>query len=801
MVGQILINFLFASAIVSSGAYFLSLRNSDKQLRSLGRVFFWIVCGGLLAAAAMLMYNIATHNFQYTYVQSYSSRELPWYLLASTFYAGQEGSFMLWTLLVSAIGIGLLPYIRRHKYESEVMGFYVLIIVFLLLKLVAKSPFALVWETYAANGIAEGFMPANGRGLNPLLQNGWITIHPPILFTGFASMSVPFAFAMAALVKRDYHDWIKIALPWTLFAAAVLGLGIMLGGFWAYETLGWGGFWGWDPVENSSLIPWIVCVALVHTMLTQRKTKGLVKTNIALAVTAFILVLYSTFLTRSGVLGDTSVHSFVDPGFFAYVLLIVFMSVFAVLGYGMIIFRRKDILAQSVDFSISSREFSLSIGSFILMVSAGLVLFGTSWPVIMDIVRQPKIAIDIAFYNKTHLPIAILMILVNAIAIVQSWRITKGKQFLRRFLPSLGMAVVATIIAWVLGIRDISFSILAFASFLAFFVNLEMALRVLRKTPKMTGAYVSHVGITLLFLGIITTARYTTTEHIRLVQGQPVKALGYTFTYTGRAQVEKHYTDREKYQYFVKVEDGKGAEVVKPVLYWSDFNKRQQAFLEPGISWGFVKDVYISPKATEIDGEPLTITVQKQQPTAFPVDSAYTLTLQRFDMSGMVQGTDPNKMRMGVVVTLAHNGEETEHTLFTTFTGNMESRLPEPLSIPNTPYTLMFDRLLPNRENLSLSQAIFAFTDANNPATQPKDVFVVEASIKPLIGLVWAGVILMVFGFFVSIIRRTGEIKRVLRSDIGETMPESTAAPTLQQDELAEPAVIEGNATQNGTGG
>lgn len=800
MVGQILINFLFASAIVSSGAYFLSLRNNDRQLRLLGRSFFWIVCGGLFVASAMLMYNIVTHNFQYTYVQSYSSRELPWYLLASTFYAGQEGSFMLWTLLVSAIGVGLLPYIRRHKYESEVMGFYVLIIVFLLLKLVAKSPFAFVWETHAANGIAEGFIPANGRGLNPLLQNGWITIHPPILFMGFASMSVPFAFAMAALVKRDYHQWIKIALPWTLFAAAVLGFGIMLGGFWAYETLGWGGFWGWDPVENSSLIPWIVCVALVHTMLTQHKTKGLVKTNIALAVTAFILVLYSTFLTRSGILGDTSVHSFVDPGLFAYVLLIIFMATFAVLGYGLIIWRRKDILAHSVDFRPSSREFSLSIGSLVLMVSASFVLFGTSWPVIMEIIQQPKIAVDISFYNKTHLPIAVLMVLVNAFSIAQSWRTTKGQQFVRRFVPPLLLAVAATGAAWALGIRDIAFAILAFGSFLAFFVNLEMMLRILRKNPKMTGAYVSHVGITLLFLGIITTARYTTTDHIRLVQGQPSKALGYTFTYTGREQVEKHFTDREKYQYFVKVENDKGIQVVKPVLYWSDFNKRQQAFLEPGISWGLIEDVYISPKATEIDGEPLTVTVQKQQPTAFPVDSSYTLTLQRFDMSGMVQGTDPNKMRMGVVVTVAHNGEETEHTLFTTFTGNMESRLPEPLVIPNTPYVVIFDRLLPNRENLALSQATFAFTDSTNPATQPKDVFVVEVSIKPLIGLVWVGVIFMVLGFFVSIARRVGDIKRAITADTAAagSSPQDSSAAEVEAE--AKPVSERDNVKQEDVG-
>lgn len=771
MVGQILINFLFASAIVSSGAYFLSLRNDDAQLRSLGRTFFLLVFGGMILASGMLMYNIMTHNFSYTYVQSYSSRELPWHLLAATFYSGQEGSFMLWTLFVSIIGVGLLPYIRKHKYESAVMGFYVLILVFLLLKLVAKSPFAFVWETYAAEGVAEGFMPMNGRGLNPLLQNGWITIHPPILFMGFAAMSVPFAFAMGALVKRDYHHWIKVALPWTLFATAVLGFGIMLGGFWAYETLGWGGFWGWDPVENSSLIPWIVCVALVHTMLTQRKTKGLVKTNIALAVTAFILVLYSTFLTRSGVLGDTSVHSFVDPGFFAYVLLIVFMATFAVLGYGMILYRRKDIMAMRADFNMTSREFSISIGSATLLASAAFVLLGTSWPVLMEILGQPKIAIDIAYYNKIHLPLAILITLINALSMFQSWRATGRQQFVRRLLPPFAMAVVSTIAAWFLGIRDPAFTALAFGSFLALFVNLDLAVRILLKKPTLTGAYVSHFGIALLFLGIITTSRYTQTEHIRLVQDEPVKALGYTFTYTGREQVEKEYADREKYHYFIKVTDADGSNsVVKPVLYWSDFNKRQQAFLEPGIQWGMIKDVYVSPKAIETEGEPASVTIGKNQPVALPVDSSYTITLQRFDMTAMrQQNPDPDKLRMGAVVTIAHNGEETEHTLFTTFTGNMASRVPEALTIPNTTYSVMFDRLIPEPGNLTASKVTLTVVDTANPATQPREVFTVEASVKPLIGLVWTGVVLMVFGFFVSIVRRTGELKKVLAEDRAAT--------------------------------
>ncbi len=169
----------------------------------------------------------------------------------------------------------------------------------------------------------KGFVPLDGHGLNPLLQNFWMIIHPPMLFLGFSSLAVPFVLAVAALGQRNYKNWMNSALPWVLFSALALGAGLMLGGYWAYGVLGWGGWWGWDPVENSSLVPWIVTIILVHTMLVQIVTGKLVRTNFVLAILAYLLVVYSTFLTRSGILANSSVHSFVDPGTFAYVLLVL----------------------------------------------------------------------------------------------------------------------------------------------------------------------------------------------------------------------------------------------------------------------------------------------------------------------------------------------------------------------------------------------------------------------------------------------------------------------------------------------
>ena len=290
---------------------------------------------------------------------------------------------MLWVLLTSIVGIVLQNYSsKRGDLEPRVMSVFTLSTSFLLVMVspLFKNPFAYIWTEPVFIGAkdirfsflkstmdSEFFISAiipqvkillrwvlnfmlhylqlelllrilllNGKGLNPQLLNFWMQIHPPILFIGFSMATVPFAFAMAAMMKNDYTQWVKQALPWVLAGAGILGLGIMMGGYWAYEMLGWGGYWAWDPVENSSLIPWLVGVASIHTLLVQRKTQAkggigkYAKTNLILSIMTYILVLYSTFLTRSGVLGDASVHSFVDPGMLVYLFLVIFIGTFIV---------------------------------------------------------------------------------------------------------------------------------------------------------------------------------------------------------------------------------------------------------------------------------------------------------------------------------------------------------------------------------------------------------------------------------------------------------------------------------------
>ncbi len=789
MIPQLLVHLLFGLSFGCMSAYFLSLRGYTFYVSYARMVYFAIVAGTLLISA-LQMWNIVNHNFDIHYVYAYSSRELAPPFLYASFYSGQEGSFMLWTVMTALLGVFLLPYARKHNYEAPVMFFYSLILCFLFLMLVAKNPFSFLWETFAKDGTTEAFIdsirndPAryNGKGMNPVLQNRWIMIHPPILFAGFAAMSVPFVFAMGGLIRREYQRWIQIALPWALFACAVLGFGIMLGGFWAYVTLGWGGFWAWDPVENSSLIPWLVCVAMVHTMLVQQRTKGLVKTNVVLALLGFLSVLYSTFLTRSGVLGDTSVHAFVEPGFFVYVLLLVFLSCFALIGVGLIVWRMRDMAKMNDSFSPSSREFSLGVGSSLLLASALIVTLGTSYPMLAEIFGKPKVAVEGAFYNMTHQYLMMIVFLVNALSMALSWKATPTAQIRSRIQVAALGALLVTALSYAVGLREPIWLILAFLSWTSLIINVRHAISLVRKSIVRAGAYISHFGVALMLLGVIATAGYTETQHARMVEGRATEVLGYTLNFKGKLQVEQEYKDREKYEYHIEVARNGTTQMVHPVLYYSDFNQRQSAFLEPGIAWTLGRDLYVSPKAIEREGKPIIQEVVKSSTVAFPFDSSRTLELRRFDMSEAQKSDMPGYLKLAVVahINSADSGYDKKLYCYT----NGTEFIPISYSIPGTSLKVSVNRIHRNQQNPELSSATFAFSDSSKPETLEKEVFVADVSVKPYINFVWLGVITMVLGFVLAMIRTMrSKASNSVASINDDKKDDGEASPTGQQAE------------------
>ena len=426
----------------------------------------------MFIAAGTLLYLIFNYRFDINYVYEHASRTLSKPLLFASFYASQEGSFMLWGLLTAIVAIFLIPYAQRQRYEAPVMAVYLAVFAFLAVMLVVKSPFESIYSAHPGEAPA-GFIPLDGKGLNPSLENLWIVIHPPMLFLGFTLLAVPFAFAIAGLLRRDYQGWVTTSLPWTLGAAMVLGFAIMLGGFWAYETLGWGGYWGWDPVENASLLPWLITLAGVHTMLTQKKTGGLIKTNIGMTLLAYALVLYASFLTRSGVLGEASVHSFADPGNLAFTLLVLGLVFFIGSSLGIFIMRWRDMRIAGSDYKILSRETGLSIGSAILGASALVVFIGTSAPLVSK-------KVDVSFYGNLHVPIAIALLFVNGLTMLLKWKQSGLTEMIKKGAITFTLAVIVGVIVYFSGLQDIGYLAIIVAACFGLFVNIEVAAKLLK---------------------------------------------------------------------------------------------------------------------------------------------------------------------------------------------------------------------------------------------------------------------------------------------------------------------------------
>lgn len=765
--GQFLIFIAFLTALLSSVAFFTGFKGKQKNLKK-GRFLFHVAIIATISSTAYLLYLILTHQFQYTYVWNYSSRSLPWHLLYSTFYAGQEGSFHLWAFFMAVLGIFLMPYLiskdqfSDEKLESPVMGTYSLLMAFILFILIVKSPYLYVWESFPKD-VQPGYIPEDGRGLNPLLQNFWMAIHPPILFAGFTSLSIPFAFAIAALMKNRYDRWIKLAMPWTLFGGMILGLGIMLGGYWAYGVLGWGGYWGWDPVENSSLVPWIVIVAGIHTMLIEQKSGKFKKTSLLLCILAYVLVLYSTFLTRSGVLGDASVHSFAEPGQEVYLFLIVFLSLFGAGGIGLILFRLKHLKTQKQEQTeLLSRETALFIGAVTLSAVALVIAVGTSLPIIAKGTVEPD------FYNRMNLPLAILIGLINGFSILLRWKHSEEKQFLKSMYLPLGVTAGITIILVIAGVRDFLMALFAASSFFSFFVNAQIAYQIFFKNKAKAGAYVAHMGLMLLFLGIIASSKYSKEENISLPLEQPKSAMGYKFTYTGATLIPGTGVNgiEEQYHFNIVVEnEGRPlpmepkAFLLQPIMYYSEYS--QGIMKEPDIGhlWFplLVKDFYISPMNFETPQQfsEQDITNIKQGETVdFKGMKIKFIDFDRsqFNRDEMQQG---KISIMGAELEVTYKGKTEKVIAQQKFSQEGTENIPVTLTGYSDIVFYLTNISVQNESAISL-----AVVDQTAPHTHDTpETLVVTASIKPFIKLVWAGTIVMVLGFFFSLVNRYRSVK------------------------------------------
>lgn len=797
MIGSIFLSAALVFSIIAMVMYFLSFRGYKNTL-NFARYSYHGMAIFVMAASAFLWYAILTHQYQYKYIFSYSNNSLTTGLLFSSFWGGQEGSFMLWLLLTSIIGIILQSYSsKRGDLEPRVMAVFTLATSFLLVMVSPwfKNPFEYIWmtpifidaksinpqyfnlsflqnyiftdqqsnttyiqmskELYAAlsqAGVSVNQFIADGKGLNPQLLNYWMQIHPPMLFIGFAMATVPFSFAIAALMKNEYRDWVNQSLPWMLAGVAILGLGIMIGGYWAYEMLGWGGYWAWDPVENSSLIPWLIGVAAIHTMLVQKRslksTNGVgryAKTNLILSILTYIFVLYSTFLTRSGVLGDASVHSFVDPGNLVYFFLVIFITTFILIGLGGIVYRWKYLEDKTVyDESLLSRELSLFTAAIVLVASAIIVLGGTSAPLFGQ-------SVDTFFYDELHLPIAIIIGLLNGLSLLLKWKTTNAKAFLKDSALSVILSIFITALIVILGgVTNPMMILLSFSSAFALVVNAEIAIRIVKGNLKSLGAYVSHIGIALFILGVIGSGAYSSTVNLDLVKNKPASAFGYQLTFTGYTPIENN----TKYAFNISMKKDNNSYQVAPVMYIAEYNN--SLMREPAILNLFSKDVYLAPLGYEEGGDDHShgdvVKLKKGVTTEY---QNIKITFNKFDilpetMQLMQEGKD---FQMGAMLTLEANGKKEEFELLRKSVSG-QAVFTE-YSSENAGLKLQLNNL--TAEMIEVLINPINDTQDHSMEKPKEEVLFITASIKPYISLVWIGVVVMVLGFFIAVARRLKE--------------------------------------------
>jgi cytochrome c-type biogenesis protein CcmF len=518
-------------------------------------------------ACLSLIVLLVTNQFQIEFVASVTSRAMPTYLKVTALWGGQAGSLVFWSFLMSTFaGAALL---RKWERDRTLMPYFIAVTMitlgfFVALVILFENPFARLWqlpsgETVAAMLQPAGtlpFTPADGQGLNPLLRHPGMIIHPPMLYTGFVSFVIPYAFAMGALITRRTDDeWIRATRRWTLVGWLFLSLGLLLGGRWAYDVLGWGGYWGWDPVENAAFLPWLTATAFLHSVMIQEKRGMLKKWNMILIILTYALVIFGTFLTRSGVL--SSVHAFaqsaIGPSFFVFIG-VTFVGSLALL------FREWDHLRSEHQLdSLLSRESAFLLNNLLFMGITASVFWGTVFPMISELATGEKISVGPPFYNQVTGPQFAALILLMGVGPLVAWRKASARQLGRLLLVPFAAALVLVAALAVAGIRSwgalLGFGIAALVTLttLLEFVrgtrarmktageNVFSALTTLvARNRRRYGGYLIHLGVVLMTIGVIGSTFFQRETQGVLRPGEQLTLGRYVMTYDA---LDEFFTD------------------------------------------------------------------------------------------------------------------------------------------------------------------------------------------------------------------------------------------------------------------
>lgn len=618
-IGNLAIVLGFVSALFASISYFTATqaRGTSTYIswKNLGKIGYIIHSISIISLMGIIFYAMWNQMYEYKYVFEHVSDDLPLKYVLSAFWEGQEGSFMLW--MFWHIILGLIILFNKNKFEAPVMMVIALVEVWINTMLLGihipwgdefiklgSNPVALIRQVTEAPIFANAnyLELIEGRGLNPLLQNYWMTIHPPTTFLGFASTLIPFAFAIAGLTYKEDTEWLRAVQKWSLFSGGILGIGIFMGSLWAYEALSFGGYWAWDPVENTSLVPWIVIIAGIHTNLIALKTGYSIRFTYFAYLLGFILIVYSTLLTRSGILGDTSAHAFTEMGLewqlTYFLLFIIAMALYHFFK------RYKTIPANKKEESIYSREFWMFIGSLVLLFSAFLIDFSSSLPVFNTIAKvfDPEyvgkvIQDPIDHYNKYQLWIAILVALLSGIVIFfrykeLKWSPSKLKKLGIRYSAHILISTLITLLIanWI-ALPSWQFVILCWTSAFTISANMDYLIDQLRKSLGLSSAAFSHVGFGMLIIGVLASglnsyylnnkfvfkgvfADGDEEKYVQLFKEKPFLVRGHIVTYLSDTLIGKTRHYDLKFQKIDKDLNVIDSFITRPnAVYANDFSK------------------------------------------------------------------------------------------------------------------------------------------------------------------------------------------------------------------------------------
>ena len=617
--GQLFLIGALALSVFSIIALVAGTQRQLPELVTSGHTAAWATIGLCVSTFLILEYLLITQDFSVAYVVRQTAIGQPLFYTITGIWGGQEGS-LLWWLCLLALYSGAAMWIHREdnpQFMAYVTAVLMVISAFFLIVLNFEA------RPFVSSLSKLGVIPPDGRGLNPLLQNVSMIIHPPMLYGGFVGFSVPFAFAMGALLsKRTGAAWIRLSRRWTLIAWSSLSIGIGLGGHWAYNELGWGGYWAWDPVENASLIPWLIGTAFLHSVMVQ-EYRGMLKVwNVVLIILTFTLSLFGTFLTRSGILD--SIHAFAEGNIGAYFLTFIAL---VLIGSLLLLFERLPLLRSHNELdALLSRESAFLLNNIIFIGMAFAVFWGTMYPIISEAATGQRITVGPPYFNVVVGPILLGMLFLMGVAPLLPWRRASKSHLQRHLVPPVAAALGILPLLAFLGVREWPvFVALALVAFVLvghlqeFWRGIKVTrakkgllgalLALIQKNRRRYGGYIIHLGVIVMALGITISSFYRQEMDITVEQDQSFAFGGYQMTFTGLDFGRDETKEQVEAPIVVQNHSGQEIAQIAPALHFYFKIPGGQRETEPAVESFLTEDLYVVMTGFDIEESTVTFKI------------------------------------------------------------------------------------------------------------------------------------------------------------------------------------------------